>query len=132
MADQEKVKKPTLWTVNPDAERLNHTEIGDAVQEWFDDFDGDVIPETVTVHGFAPMDLPEPEFIAGKILEQVLERLDEDYADPEGDNTVADQAMKDAALTCAMVILGAYRVWSCEKVSEVVVLVREYISDEDS
>lgn len=124
-------KEPTAWSVNPDVERLIHTDIGSAIEEWFDDFDGDVIPETVTVHGFAPMDLPKPERIAGQILEQVLERLDEDYSDPDGDSTVADQVMKDAALTCAKAILGAYRVWTCEKVSEEVVKVRDYISDEE-
>ena len=63
--------------------------------------------------------------IASFALEQVLDWLDEDYSDPEGNPTVATEAMKTAANKLADAIIEDYTPWSCEPTGEVVEFTRD-------
>lgn len=48
------------------------------------------------------------------ILEDILERLDEEYGDPDDFGTTPSENMKKASLELAKVIIKDYHVWRCE------------------
>lgn len=48
-------------------------------------------------------------------LETILEVLDEEYGNPDGDSCEATQAMKDAEQAFLKVVLAEYRPWACEQ-----------------
>lgn len=56
--------------------------------------------------------------IAELVLEVALERLDEEYSDPDQDGTEPTQAMKDAAKAFADAVVKDYVTWACEPTSE--------------
>lgn len=124
----EKSKAAECFTCYPDAERLQ-SNIEDAIDEWvgnLPDPDGD-LPETVVVYEFARMKLPESERQAEWMLELLLERLDEDFADPDSSKgTVPTEKMKAAALAFVRAVYGEYVVWTCEQVGKREVKVADY------
>lgn len=52
--------------------------------------------------------------MGGRVLERVLEELDEEYGDPNGDFPEPTKAMKEAADTFMKVVLDEYVPWNCE------------------
>lgn len=71
-------KKPEFWTTNPDAERLYHTDIDDAVQECLDNNPQIMPGDVVRVYGFAPKRLSGKE-----MMDLTLDFLDEYVQAPE-------------------------------------------------
>lgn len=120
------------WSVDRERERLYATEIEEAVQEWYDDLYPDqIVPETVEVHGFAPMELPPAEKIAADVLEYVGEWLEEDYGDPDdGGPTNWNEKAKAAAAEFARVVREEFYVWACEPVARETVRVADYVNPE--
>lgn len=119
-----------FWECNDGAEHLVHTEIGEAVCAWADDRHPEALPETVTVHGFAPMELPSEEWIADLVLRETIERLDEEHSNYEGEDTTPTNAMKLAAYEFARVMRREYVSWQCEEVTSVVVRVADHVPAE--
>lgn len=122
-------REPKWWSVDREREQLYATEIEEAVQEWLDDMGpGRPIPETVEVHGFAPMELPPVEKIAARVLEYLGEWLAEDYGDPDGyDPTDWNEKAKAAAAEFARVVREEFHVWACEPVAKETVRVADYV-----
>jgi hypothetical protein len=122
-------KVAEMFSCDPDAEVLTATDVSEAVQEWVDYFDGP-LPETVTVYGFARRELPPTEKLAENILYDVLERLNDEYGDPDGlrgDGRTPE--MVEAAHAFADVIRCKYWVWACEHASEETVKVSDYVAE---
>ncbi len=105
-----------------DDERLTHTTPDDAIEAIIDGHHPTPIAEigTVTVHEFAPM---KPRVAAGTIfgpLSTLIERLDEEYSDPEGDGTKATETMLAAERAFIAAVLAEYKPWACEPTGNVV------------
>ncbi len=100
----------TYWGTK-DTERLVHDCADDAIEAIIGDLD-DPIAEIgdVTVHEYKSESL---NFSANQLLSEILERLDEDYGDPDGDLTQPTPAMLAAAQTFASALRTDYFVWRC-------------------
>jgi hypothetical protein len=129
-------REPKYWTCDRGTERLYHTTIHDAVVDWWDQLDpddprGGTMPETVTVYGFAPMEVDQARW-SNYALDTVLEAMEEEYGDPDG-ISVNDPtaAMREAACTFLRSILAEYRVWGCEEVCQEVVDPKEHVAGTD-
>jgi hypothetical protein len=67
------------------------------------------------------------DMLAAFVLELLLERLDEEYSDPDGSYTEPNDAMKAAADVFVSAVLGQYKAWACEPTNEVVEYTREMV-----
>ena len=65
------------------------------------------------------------DLLANKALEHVLEILDEEHSDPDGDQTKPTPKMIEAAKAFAGVVCGEYVSWACEKTGKVIDVTRE-------
>jgi len=113
-----------------DSEELTHLSPDDAVEEWYDQVGSGDLPESIVVHGYArmPFDV-DPE----RILERVLEDLDEEHGDPNGqcDSTTKaqDAVLREAAKTFAAVVVANYSPWACERVTSETVNIKEWVRE---
>jgi len=116
------------WSCNREEEHLTYDDMDDAIEAYLDDFGptGERTPKTVTVYGFARMELKRAEC---RVLADLLERLDEEYGDPDGDWGVATTAMEEAEKHFIDVVLAEYCPWACEAVKEVTVDTNEWIKE---
>ena len=114
------------WATSDDGEVLFHTEIAEAIEDFVENvLDDDPIPETVEVFGYARMPLPSADWIADDALERVIELLDVEHGNPD-ETTKPNDAMQEAALAFAAIILANYTNWNCEIVKREVVRVSDY------
>jgi len=113
-----------LWTCR-DGERLWCDSIDDAVEEYLDILDGEW-PEIATVKGFERMKVT---YDGGLILERMLEHLDEEYGDPDGDPTDPTEEMKKAADALVKIVLASYHSWACVECETVTVNVRKWVEE---
>lgn len=75
----------------------------------------------IRVHVFKRMDVSGMGDSLGEdALERVLEQLDEEHADPDGDPTEPTEAMKAAALAFGRAVVAEYKSWAAERTKEVV------------
>lgn len=81
----------------------------------------DQISWPIEVHVYRRRALPRPETILGFVLDM----LDEEYCDPDGDNTDPTPGMKAAAETFVQAILSEYVPWRCEPTGEIIRVTRE-------
>ena len=86
-----------------------------------DDIKGMTYPFIVKV--FTPMCI---NIDTNDVLDMVLENLDENYGNPDGDATEATDAMKAKAEELVKVIKDEYVVWACEETGETI----EYSKDD--
>ncbi len=100
-------------------------EPGETIQRLMDDVDCPDFPIRVFVYKRMSIAKDE-ETLAKDILDDIIERLDGDYGDPDGDYTEATENMKKASIEFAKVILSDYKSWACEKTGEVL----EYSKEE--
>ncbi len=74
----------------------------------------------IKVHVFRPMDpFSDIEKYSKWILDDILETLDDEYGDPDGDHTEATEKMKGAMMELAKVMKAEYKPWMCEPTGEV-------------
>lgn len=104
-------RQVVYWSIARDEERLWHETIKDAVEYFLDDCP--VAPATLTAYGFARM---EPS-IGSDSLEDVLEHLDEEHADADGDCTRPTKRMQVAEADFHRIVLEEYESWACEVVT---------------
>lgn len=69
--------------------------------------------------------LPGPEAGAEAVLGYLLDLFDDEYGDPDGDNTDPTPGMKAAAETFVQAILSEYVPWQCEPTGEIIRVTRE-------
>lgn len=125
-----------VYSCDDGDEQLINTEPDEAVEDRLDSMlsakTTDVLAdlrrdygETVKVYGYKRMKLrndPNPE----RILEDLLERIDEEHGNPE-EATEPTQAMKAAAETFAYVVRSEYVVWACERTHEATVNIEAWV-----
>jgi hypothetical protein len=101
-------------------ELLRHHSANEAIEEVIDGYhpgpiDGDW---EISVYEYQPI---KPGIDScGSPLERVLEILDEEYGDPDGDGHDRTEAMKAAEKTFIEAVLTEYRSWMCEQTGKVV------------
>lgn len=105
-----------FWAVG-DRERINAENSDEAFEEHLEDC-GDVQPEKMTAREFRPMkvDMPDPD----DVLNNILEMLDEEHGDPDGDPYEATESMKSAAEILCRTVALEYVPWNCEPTGETV------------
>jgi hypothetical protein len=128
-----------LWDCRDYSEDLVHTCIHEALDAELDtgwermtwEEYKTSLPATITVYGFQRLKvtgdmLYEP-------LEDVLERLDEEYGDPCSRGTDETERMQQAQRDFLRVVAEEYHCWACERVAEVevdpVAWIQEYRPD---
>ncbi len=122
-------RKIVLWGAE-DQEQLTHTEMDDAIESALDGMDDiNNLPETLVVCGFARMELPSAEHLATHALERILEELDEEHCDPDGNYTEETEYMKKAAIRFATSVLDEYTSWACEIVKRETIDVKKWIKE---
>ena len=100
------------WWGTKDSERLIHRTPDEAIEEMLDqvpcpidDFGEVVVAE------YAPMKCSAD---AERVLERLLESLDDEYGDPDGDYTEPTDSMKQAAEAFVRAVVAEYTPWACE------------------
>lgn len=117
-----------------DTECLIHTDPMDFVLERIDDFSvnneepfddiADTMQWPIKVYEYRRMTL-EKDIIAEEVLEYVLDRLDSEYSDPNGDNTEPTELMKKAADNFSDIIAKEYIPWACEHTGRIIEVTRD-------
>ena len=109
----------------PDDEQLYHESIDEYIEATLDDmYPGQPEPATLVVVGYVPMKASTwPE---DWVLEPLLENLDENYGNPDGDPTEPTEGMKKAARAFIDAVLAEYRVWACEEVTRETINIAEW------
>ena len=81
----------------------------------------------IQVFEYKRMGLPEglAEDITGDVLNKVLDDLDCDYGNPDEDSTKPTEAMREAALAFAKIVVAEYVPWTCEPTGEIDEYTRE-------
>jgi hypothetical protein len=80
----------------------------------------------VIVHEYKRMDASHGVHrIAERALEDAMERLDEEYGDPEGESTEPTDKMRSAAQAFAEAIIAEYVPWTCETNGKTHTITRE-------
>lgn len=110
------------------AEILTHESPYAAIDDWYGNVGRDC-PDTVTVDGYAPLVVSVNTVGVERLLEEALERLDEELGNPDAEPTEPTEAMKKAADALAAVIVAEYVPWACEKVSSEVVNMKQWLKD---
>ena len=115
-------RKIECWD-EPDREDLRFSDRDEAIEAILDAMD-DPLPEKITICGYARM---EVDLSSSDILTDFLERLDEDYGNPDGDLSEPTEAMKEAEKAFLAVIQREYEPWMCEEVCREEVNVSQWI-----
>ena len=115
-------RKIVYWG-GPEEERLQYSDKEDVIEAILEDFDE--LPETIEVCGYARMNIN----LGGAYgpLERILESLDEEYGDPDGDGSEPTEAMKEAEKAFMAVIAQEYEPWACEEIARETVNVTDWI-----
>lgn len=96
-------------------EVLTHSDPDEAIEAYIDGFHPDPIATIgeITMYEYAPMKVSVSDCLSP--LELVLENLDEEYGDPDGDGYEVTDAMKAAEKAFLEIVAAEYRPWSCEQ-----------------
>lgn len=122
-----------FYSAEPDAERLSATTISEAVEQYVDRWDDPPAPDDeVEVTSYRRMELPSRDRIAAVALDAVLEWLDEEHGDPDGDSVADHEAgvLHDHSLSFADAVRSNYVTWACEPVETFTVKVSDHVPDE--
>lgn len=112
-----------FWDCDEGAEHLRHTAMDEAIESHLDglwddmtaDAFLDVMPDELKVYGFVHEALGDISCL--NVLDNALERLDEEHGDPEGRVTTdSNEAMKKAEATFLSVLQDEYEVWACQHI----------------
>jgi hypothetical protein len=108
---------------------MTATDRDEAILEYLDDIEPKDWPGTITVEGFAPMQIADGGYPdADDLLDEIYERLDEDFANEEA--TTPTPGIKAAAEWLCATIRREYEPWACESVTEkVTVNVIEWVNE---
>lgn len=120
-------KTDTLYGTE-DQERLDES-VEEVIQDLLDGLDeGETakIGWPIKVIVYRRVDLSKQVVrLADIVLADLLERLDEDNSDPDGDGTEPTATMRQAARQFVSAVLAEYVPWACEPTGEVIEVTRE-------
>lgn len=74
----------------------------------------------ICVSVYRKMELPTAEKLANWALDYLLERLDEEYGDPDGSPQNPTRDMQVAALALGNAVRVGYTSWACEPTGEII------------
>lgn len=119
----------THWACDEDG-GLFHDTLEDAVLSWLEDNSDEEIPDTLEVHGFAPL---TPRFSGNApdwFVATALEHLDEEYGhediDPPDQSADAQAEMRQAAEQFLAVVLKHYTPNTIDRVKTLTVNTRDF------
>ncbi len=113
-------RKVTYWD-REDQENLTHEDFDEAVESILDGMCLP-LPAKLQMCGYARLEIGDLN-----ILEELLDNLDVEYSDREGDPTEPTKAMVEAAESLESIIERDYHVWACEIVERREVDVAEWV-----
>jgi len=117
-------KEPVFWG-SPDNERLEYSDEDEAIEGILDNMN-DPLPETITICGFARMEIST---LYLHPLEDCLDTLDEEYGDPEEEPTQSTETMKKAERVFLDIIKMEYTPWMCEEVCRKEIDVADWVKE---
>ena len=113
-----------LWSHDKHAERV-HPLDGALDNYFYECEDNEVEPsEVVTMYAFKKKDV-DKNWLANCALDELIERFDGEYGDPE-DETKVTQKMKDAALAFVSAVVAECDAWQVEDVGSVELKVSDW------
>ena len=134
MSNQQRT--PKYWHWSNEAEQLKTTTPGAAVDDYVEYLhqaelgeDPPPIPEYVTIYGYAPMAIQPPD--PGWILDEVLDRIEEEYGNPDGPREPTDRMRAAASEFIDLVAEEWGEPYWCEVVETRRVKVRDYVEVDD-
>jgi hypothetical protein len=129
---ENKMNQAKYWSCNEYEELLTETSIDDAVQQFVDNAAENEIPNMLTVYGFNPVKINKniKDVFGLSALENMVERLDEDFGNPDDDSELTEE-MKVAAKDFSEKIIDLYHVFRCEQVDEVEINMVEWCKEND-
>ena len=105
--------KDDVFYSHPDSERLLHWTVFDAVEEYVDDCDCRAdVPLLVPMAEYSRMSVGTIEFY--EPLERLIESLEEEYGDWDGERDVVTPRMKEAEKAFLQVVLDEYVPYPCD------------------
>jgi hypothetical protein len=120
-------EKIEFWDCSDQTEILMWDNLNEAVEMHLDDRPRDEWPEMLTVYGYA-REIPEWSRWPARVLERLLESLDDDYGNPE-DATAETDGMKLAAEEFIRKVAAEYQVWSCKRVATEEINVMDWVKE---
>lgn len=119
-----------FYSCQADAEELFETDPDEAIEAHLDNVvDFRPLPEEITIYGWKKVALePRRDCLVDLAIEPVLERLDEDYGDPE-EATEPTEAMLAATRAFIDAVLADYKVWRCEPCGQQTVAVLPWVRE---
>ena len=106
-------KEIVFWNCDKDAELLSCEYFDEAIEDYLVKIPFHSYPKKLAVYGFARMTIDEND--CEDVLEDLINRLDEDYGSPDGpSNITAD--MIQAETEFIRVVVQEYIPWTCELV----------------
>jgi hypothetical protein len=130
--DKKIPKEIAFFTCSDCEDHLIYTEPDEAIENFLEGlFEPDShgiegLPKTITLYGFEPM-----KVIPSRCnpLECLLDDLDEEYGNPDGDRPAASSKMKDAEKAFIEAVVAEYRPWAHERTWECEVDVEAWVWD---
>lgn len=118
-----KKRKVVYWGPK-NCEHLTHDNIEDAVEEMLEEFAGpEKFPEKIQVYGYARKKIVMPDVVGW-----LLEALDEEYSDPDGDEiSKPTPKMKLAENVFYGVVRSEYYTFTCEIIETVEIYVSDWV-----
>lgn len=118
-------EKIVCWD-EPGQEDLRFSDEYEAIQCILEDTD-DPLPEKIVLCGFARMEITPT--IVPHPLEDLLDQLDDEYGNPNGDPTEPTEAMEKAEKRFLKAIYREYLPWACEEVVRKEIDVKKWIAE---
>ena len=123
MSSKDQSETVAYWDCDDGAEILEHSDLGEAIGAHLDQIgEPDMTPEgtlkglealgELEVFGYRRM---EVTCSGGHCLEELLDHLDENFGDPNGDGAEATAKMKAAEETFLAAVIAEYEPWACEQ-----------------
>jgi len=111
-------KTDQIYYAIGEPEHLVAIDIDGALEEWLADvaFREEAASEDVVIKRYKPMQLTPDHNIFNRTLEDLMQTLDEEFGDPEGDAPEITNGMEQAMRTFAEAIIAEYPVWACEEI----------------
>lgn len=103
--------EPSFYSCTDDVVQLTDTDPDEAIEHFLDEIHPE-LPETVTVYGWKRAKINPSVSLPQNVLERVLEDLDEQYGDPDGDNTDFTESMEAAAQAFVDAVVVEYQLTS--------------------
>ncbi len=121
--------REVIFWDEPDSERLRYDSKDEAMNDILDEMASNETPypEEIVLAGFARMD----HSLSIRHLERIIEDMDDEHADPEGDTTEPSAAMIEAWNVFCQVWDREYKSWTCEEVTRETVNVKDWLASRD-